>query len=338
MPASIEDVAKKANVSISTVSRVINRRKIVNEKTRQRVESAIAELGYRPNVFARGLMLQRSNILGLVLPDLHGEFYSEVIRGANYRAHELGYQLMISSVFANDDGGELLSAMSSHGMVDGVAVLVSEVDSKTRQGLLEVKIPLVVLDGDVDGVAHDSVVIDQRHGVLEMVGHLIEERNARRFTFVGGHDTNFDTIERLAALRDAASAAGLTICDDDVFYLDYSYDTAYGLAAQWVEKWAGQEAFVFAANDEMAAGVIDAAIEAGVSVPDDLPVVGFDDTRVAHMTRPRLTTVHVPMSQMGASAVELLVNRLADPERTPTKVTLQSQLVVRQSCGGQTGD
>ena len=109
MPASIEDVAKRANVSISTVSRVINRKKIVNAQTRERVEEAIKELGYRPNVFARGLMLRKSNILGLVLPDLHGEFYSEIIRGANQKTRELGYHLLVSSVSADDDGRDVLA-------------------------------------------------------------------------------------------------------------------------------------------------------------------------------------------------------------------------------------
>ncbi|MDC0934873.1 LacI family DNA-binding transcriptional regulator [Pirellulales bacterium] len=333
MPVSIEDVAKKANVSISTVSRVVNRRDIVNEKTRARVESAIRELGYRPNAFARGLMLRRSNILTLVLPDLHGEFYSEMIRGANSKARELGYQLMVSSVFQHDEHSDLLSTISNHSLVDGMAVMVSEIDAKAMRELVNVSIPLVILDNDIKGVSHDTVEIDQRHGAAEMAEHLIEARGARQIVFVGGHDTNYDTIERLSALRDVMSDAGLSLDDEDVFFLDYRYETAYQLAVGQVKRWADAGAFVWGANDEMAAGIIDAAIEMGVSVPRDLPVVGFDDTRIALMTRPRLTTVHVPMSQMGSTAIELLVNRLADPERTDAKVTLRSQLVIRDSCG-----
>jgi len=330
---SIVDVAKKANVSISTVSRVINRRNIVNSVTRERVESAIEELGYRPNVFARGLMLQRSNILGLVLPDLHGEFYSEIIRGANQRAHQLGYQLMVSSVAASDDGSAVLSTVSNHGLVDGVAVMVSEVDAKTIQTLAGVKVPIVVLDGDVDGVKHDSVVIDQRRGTHAMVEHLIIKCYARRIIFVGGLETNIDTRERLAAYRQSMEEASLEIQDTDIYHLDYSYETAFELGREKVGEWQSLGAAVFAANDEMAAGIIDAAIEQGISVPQELPVVGFDDTRIAQMTRPRLTTVHVPMSSMGASAVELLCQRLDEPDRPHSKLTLQSELVVRESCG-----
>lgn len=333
MAVSIEDVAKKANVSISTVSRVLNRRNIVNVDTRKRVESAIRELGYRPNVFARGLMLRKSHVLGLVLPDLHGEFYSEVIRGANFRAHELGYQLMISSVPKDDDGSELLSAVFGHGLVDGVAVMVSEVDARTRETLANVSVPFVVLDGDVSGVKHDSVVIDQRQGAEAMVRHLTEGCAAKRVVFVGGLATNFDTMERLAAYRDVMADAQLEVGAGDIFHLDYRYEPAYQLGLEKVREWADDDACVFAANDEMAAGIVHAAIEQGVSVPAKLRVVGFDDTRIAQMTRPRLTTVHVPMSSMGASAVELLCQRLVEPKRPATKLTLQSELVVRVSCG-----
>lgn len=333
MSVSIQDVADRANVSISTVSRVLNRRNIVNEETRKRVESAISDLGYSPNVFARGLMLRKSHILGLVLPDLHGEFYSEVIRGANLRARELGYNLMISSVVAKDDGSELMAAVGDHGLVDGLAVMISEVNARTRATLEKIKIPLVVLDGDVEGVKHDSVVIDQRTGVVALLRHLIEDCQARRIVFVGGLETNIDTIERLEAYREVTAEAGIEVAAGDVYHLDYQYDTAFELGVKKVREWARRRAAVFAANDEMAAGIIDAALAAGLSTPDDLPVVGFDDTRVATMTRPRLTTVRVPMSSMGAAAIDLLCQRVENPKRPAVKLSLETELVVRESCG-----
>lgn len=329
----MEDVAKKAKVSISTVSRVLNRQNIVNVATRKRVESAIEELGYRPNVFARGLMLRKSNILALVLPDLHGEFYSEIIRGANSRARQLGYQLMISSILQSEDGSSALAAVLEHGLADGLALMVSEVDAQTRKALSNIKIPFVVLDGSVEGIKHDCVTIDQVQGASSMAYHLIDKCGARRIIFLGGLVTNIDTLDRLAAYKDVASKAGVKIGANDVYHLDYHYESAYKLGVKKVTEWASSGASVFAANDEMAAGIIDAAIENGISVPDELRVVGFDDTRIAQMTRPRLTTVHVPMSSMGSSAIELLCQRLEDVNRPPTKLTLQSELVVRESCG-----
>jgi LacI family transcriptional regulator len=334
---SIQDVADKANVSISTVSRVLNRRNIVNEKTRKRVESAINDLGYSPNVFARGLMLRRSHILGLVLPDLHGEFYSEIIRGANLRARELGYKLMVSSVVAKDDGSDLMAAVGDHGLVDGLAVMISEINARTRATLEKIKIPLVVLDGEVGGVKHDSVVIDQRMGAVALLRHLVRDCGFRRIVFVGGLETNIDSMERLEAYREVMSDSSLEVAAGDIHHLDYQYDTAFDLGVKRVREWARRRAAVFAANDEMAAGIIDAALAAGLSLPDDLAVVGFDDTRIAAMTRPRLTTVRVPMSSMGAAAVDLLVQRLDNPKRPAAKLILESELVVRESSGAVSG-
>ncbi len=335
MPVSIQDVADKANVSISTVSRVLNRRNIVNAATRKRVESAISELGYRPNVFARALMLRRSHILGLVLPDLHGEFYSEIIRGANLRARELGYKLMISSAAPKDDGSDLVATVSDHGLVDGLAVMISEINTRIRDSLKSIKIPLVILDGDVVGVKHDSVVIDQRSGALAVLRHLVENCSARRIVFVGGPVTNIDTIARLGAFQEVATDLGVKDAAEDVHHLDYEYETAFELGVKKVRDWAKRRAAVFAANDEMAAGIIDAALAAGLAVPEDLAVVGFDDTRIASMTRPRLTTVHVPMASMGQAAIDLLCQRFDDPQRPSTKLVLASELVVRESCGAK---
>jgi LacI family transcriptional regulator len=333
MGSSIVDVAKRANVSISTVSRVLNRRDLVNERTRLRVEEAIRALGYRPNMFARGLMLQKSEMLGLVLPDLHGEFYSEVIRGANLRARELGYVLVIASIRGPDDAHILVEDLQRRAITDGLALMFPEQTDDVARLLAGFRVPVVIIDGSVDGGPYDSVVIDQRGGAMAMMRHLIEDCRCRRILFVGGLRTNVDTIARLDAYRQSLTDAGLAISPEDIHHLDYQYETAFEYARRHVRDWAGAGHCVFAANDEMASGIVDAAAAAGIEVPRDLAVVGFDDTRVARMTRPPLTTVHVPMSQMGATAIELLCRRMADPQHPPVSLALRPQLVVRESCG-----
>ena len=335
MAGSMEDVARRANVSISTVSRVINRRAVVNEKTRQRVEQAIRELQYRPNMFARGLMLRKSDMIALVLPDLHGEFYSEIIRGANAKARELKYVLVVASSGSPEDDHTLVEDLQHRSVADGLAVMVSDRTAPIGGLLSDLSAPVVLVDGPPENRAFDHVVIDQRAGARAMMRHLIDTCRCRRIFFVGGLETNLDTIERLGAYREALADAGLPAEPDDVHHLDYEYETAYQLAYDRVQAWAGPGHCVFAANDEMASGIIDAATARGISVPRDLAVVGFDDTRIARMTRPPLTTVHVPMSQMGATAVELLCERLADPDRSPAFVSISPQLVVRGSCGAK---
>lgn len=334
MPSSIEDVARLANVSISTVSRVINRRSLVNKDTCKRVEAAIRELQYRPNAFARGLMLRKSGIVGLVLPDLHGEFYSEIIRGANARARELGHNLLLSSAMPGDDAESWLSVIGQHSLVDGLALMISDtVAVGIGSTLAQLQLPIVVLDDEIEGVEHDAVIIDQRQGSLAMMQHLLNDCGARRVFFVGGVRTNIDTQARYKAYRDALRQAGLRFHKEDVYHLDFTYESAYRLAVDAARDWAGDHRQVFAANDEMAAGIIAGATASGVSVPRDLGVVGFDDIRVAQMIKPPLTTVQVPMAKMGAAAIELLCQRIADPSRPTVKVALNSELVVRESCG-----
>ncbi len=334
MSASIEDVARRANVSISTVSRVINRRELVNDKTCARVEEAIRALRYRPNVFARGLVLQKSGIIGLVLPDLHGEFYSEIIRGANLEAREMGHNLLLSSALPGDDAQSWVASLGQHALLDGLAVMVSDaMAAGIGPALAELQLPIVVLDGEIEGVVHDTVVIDQREGAVAMMKYLLASGARGRIFFVGGLKTNIDTQARYQAYVDMLRQAGRRVIKKDVYHLDYTYDSAYRLAIRKVHEWAGKGNCVFAANDEMAAGIIDGAIASGISVPQALGVVGFDDTRVAQMTKPLLTTVRVPMASMGATAVELLCQRISEPDRAPSTVSLPAELVVRESCG-----
>jgi LacI family transcriptional regulator len=339
MSASIEDVARRANVSISTVSRVINRRELVNARTCERVEAAIRELRYRPNVFARGLMLRKSGIVGLVLPDLHGEFYSEIIRGANLQARELGRNLLLSSALPGDDAESWVASLGQHTLFDGLAVMVSDtMAAGIGSALAELQVPIVVLDGEINGVVHDTIVIDHRAGAAAMMRHLIESGSTGRIVFVGGLKTNIDTQARYQAYADALRKSGRELLEENIYYLDYTYESAYRLAMSKVRDWTGPGSCVFAANDEMAAGIIAGALAQKVAVPHDIGVVGFDDTRVAQMTKPALTTVRVPMSRMGAAAIDLLCQRIAEPERPPTTVSLPAELIVRQSCGRRKTD
>ena len=337
MAVSIADVAARANVSISTVSRVLNRRELVNEDTRRRVEAVIRKLGYRPNAFARGLMLRRSEMVGLVLPDIHGEFYSEIIRGADAEARRLGYNLVVSSFTDEDESHSLLDTLQKRSFIDGVAVMIAEVSDHVERMLADFHSPVVLLDGSVESAALDNIVIDQQHGATALTRHLVRQCGVRRIIFLGGLKTNVDTRERLEAQQRVLREYGIEQNVNDVFHLDYRFETAHRLAAERLAEWRGAGNCVFAANDEMAAGVVAAALEAGVPVPGELAVVGFDDTRIAMLTRPALTTVRVPMSALGAKAIELLCARIKEPERATQCVSLHPTLVIRASCGAARG-
>jgi LacI family transcriptional regulator len=246
----------------------------------------------------------------------------------------MGTNLLLSSALPGDDAQRWLAALGQRALLDGLAVMVSDtMASGIGPALAELQLPIVVLDGEIEGVEHDTVVIDQRQGAMAMMRHLLDECGKQRIIFVGGPKTNIDTQARYRAYCDTLPQAKLAANAEDVYYLDYSYESAYRLAETKVRDWAGPDVGVFAANDEMAAGIIAGAIAKKVAVPAELAVVGFDDTRVAKMTKPLLTTVRVPMSRMGATAVELLCQRIAESDRAATTVSLPAELVVRESSG-----
>ena len=335
-PASIQDVATTAGVSTATVSRVINNAALVAPETAKRVAKAIAELGYKPNLFAQGLMTRKSHVLGIALPDIHGEFYSELLRGADAEARRLGYHLLVSSEAHSRDEQHRDGSLA-FGLIDGLAVMITEPNEPLWTEARSASLPLVVLDADLHARGFDSVVVDNTTGTREATRHLLDGRPPYapdRCYFVGGPRENFDTRARaevfLGTLREAAGGS-TPISEDAVSYGDYSL--------QWGEKWATDAhrrgvlrgAGVLAGNDEIALGILQTARQLEIDVPRELRVVGFDDTRLASLVRPSLSTVRVPLADVGAAAVRALVERIAEPEREATTVTLATELVVRES-------
>jgi LacI family transcriptional regulator len=332
---SIHDVAQAAKVSIATVSRVMNNPKLVAAKTAARVQEVIKKIGYVPNPFAQGLMTHESRVLGIALPDIHGEFYSELLRGADAQSRSMGYHLLVSS---EPRPGEPETRGLAFGLIDGLAVMITNPDAALVKLARESSLPTVVLDTDLHQRGVDSVVVDNTPGTREGVEHLLTSVEPRNLYFVGGPRENFDTQQRARAFAAALGAAGWTARPDQVVFGDYT--------PEWGREWMlshvngkadGEPGLmgVFAANDEIAIGVMQAADGAGIKVPDQLRVVGFDDTRLAQLVRPRLSTVRVPMAEVGAAAVRLLVQRVEDPKAESTCVHMPTKLVVRESSTGR---
>ncbi len=334
---SIQDVADRAGVSIATVSRVLNTPGMVAAETAERVRAVVAELGYVPNVSAQSLVTRSSRLLAMALPDIHGEFYSALLRGADAEAKKLGYHLLVSSgqgrAMENDLGlGPLL------GLVDGVAVMITEPNEALIRRVTTAGMPMVVLDSAPEGTKLDSIEIDNEAGATAATEHLLTLAKPERCFFIGGPKDNFDTKERAAAfvraVADAARRRGSPV-SASVAYGDYSCDWGKQRAEEMIATGTlapdSAPMGVLAGNDEIAYGVMHAAREAGIAVPGGLAVVGFDDTRLASLVRPTLSTVRVPLSEVGATAVQLLVRRIKDPQAAPMHVRLTPSLIVRQT-------
>lgn len=333
--STIKDVAREAGVSVATVSRVFNGSARVAEGTRDVVREVAARLRYTPHGAARSLITSRTSTLGVLLPDLYGEFFSEVIRGVDTTARRGGYHLLVSSSHDNPTEMEaVLGAM--RGRVDGLLVMSPDAEAVRALAMLPESFPVVLLNSAANGT-HDALTIQNLEGASAMVRHLIGLGH-RRIAIIKGAERNHDALERLRGYREALSGAGISIDEAIEIPGDFSEGAGYAAAAELVRR-PRRPTAIFASNDAMAIGALSALHERGIRVPQQMAVAGFDDIPMARYMNPPLSSVHVDIAELGARATGRLVETLrARTNGEPWRETLPTRLVVRQSCGGPLRD
>ncbi|MEO7362762.1 MAG: LacI family DNA-binding transcriptional regulator [Gemmatimonadaceae bacterium] len=326
---TIRDVAREAGVSLATVSRALNDGAQVTIDTRQRVRAAAERLGYVPHSGARSLITRKTGTLGVLLPDLYGEFFSELIRGIDQTAQRHGYHMVLAS--SHSDAREIAAAVGNmRGRVDGFVVMSPDVAALPALAALASKFPTVVLGAGPEMGAFATISVANFDGAVAMTHHLLAQ-GYQRLAFIRGPNGNVDATDRLRGLRAAmksAPHASVRECSGD-----FRQETGYSTTQKLLRERETPDA-IFCANDAMAVGAIGALHEAGLRVPDDIAVVGFDDIPIARFLTPPLTTVRVPIADLGSSATERLIDALrggvplaAHREVVPTS------LVLRASCG-----
>lgn len=316
------------------MSRVLNASGPVSDDTRQRIQRIASRLRYAPNSAARSLITRRTHTIGVLLPDLYGEFFSEVIRGIDVVAQQSGYHMLVSSSHSEADAlAAALGAM--RGRVDGLIVMSPDLDQRTLRANLAACPAVVLLNCPGNAPGFEAVKIDNVGGAVAMTRHLLALGH-RRIAFVEGASRNVDAEERRRGYRAALRSARV------------ARHAAYEVAGEFTESGgyrAGKALLavrprptaIFAANDSMAIGALSALREAGVSVPEEMAVVGFDDIPIARYTSPPLTSVHVPIAELGVRSAERLVAQLGRARRRKRECeVLRTALIVRQSCGGST--
>lgn len=330
--ASIQDVAAAAGVSTATVSRVLNNPDLVSATTAERVRKAIEQLGYKPNLFAQGLMTRKSHVLGFALPDIFGEFYSELLRGADAEARRQGYHLLVGSESRKPDSA-VPNGNLAFRLVDGLAVMITEPNDRILKQAKDLRLPVVLMDLEVDDPTVDCVIVDNKSGAREATEHLLSSVAPARLFFVGGPRENFDTVERAAEFTRVLKAHNHAPGAEQVVFGRYAVEWGYLWAAQQLTKGGPglRGCAVLAGNDEIALGILQAAQDHKLKVPDELRIVGFDDTRIASLVRPSLSTVRVPLAEVGATAISTLISRLKNPSRAPERVHIPTKLIVRES-------
>jgi LacI family transcriptional regulator len=301
----------------------------VSEAVRARVAGAAQALHYVPHSAARSLITRRTQTIGVLLPDLHGEFFSELIRGIDQAARSVGMHMLVSS--SHGDTEEAVAAIRTmRGRVDGLLIMSPHIDAELLREHLPTGLPVVLMNTPLKNASYDAIAIDNYWGAHAMVRHLID-RGFRRIALIGGPEHNFDARERLRGYHDALSTL-LPDAPAQVIAGDFSEAAGYRAGQQILAQAVHPDA-IFAANDMMAIGCLFALGEAGVQVPDDIALTGFDDIPIARYVSPPLTTVRVRIADLGQQALERLMAVLQpQAAHIANAQTLRGELVVRQSC------
>ena len=331
MRVTIKEVARKAGVSTATVSRVFNDVGPVDEQTRRRVQQIAKKLNYIPNAVGRSLSTKRTDAIGLVLPDLYGEFFSEVIRGADETAQESRFHLLVSSSHSSRE--EIEAALQvMRGRVDGLIIMSPHVDAQTLKANLPPNLAVVLLNCFVDGVAFDSLNIDNFGGAVQMVRHLIQH-GYRRIAVIKGIEKNLDAEERLRGYRQALHENQIEPYAALEISGNFSEASGYDAAKKILALHPRPDA-IFAANDSMAIGALGALRESNVQIPREIALVGFDDVPIARFLSPTLTSVCVSISALGALAIQKLVQAIREKnQHAKQRAVIPTSLALRESCG-----
>lgn len=331
MVVTIKDVAREAGVSVATVSRALNGSATVTPETRARIDRAVARLRYVPMSAARSLVTRRTMAVGALLPDLFGEFFSELIRGIDLAARAHGLHLLLSSSHGDaDEAAVALRAMQ--GRVDGLLIMSPHVDAGFLDRHLAAGLPAVLMDTALRGKRCARVNLDNRGGARAMTAHLIACGH-RSLAFIGGPVANHDARERRRGFEETiAETRGARARH---LQGDYSEESGYRAGRALLAARRRPDA-VFAANDMMAIGCLSAFNAAGLDVPGDIALAGFDDIPIARYMHPPLTTVRVPIARLGHDSLEKLVRQMQSPDTPRADVaTIPCEVVVRASCGSR---
>lgn len=328
--ATITDVSKRAGVSRSTVSRVVAGNGYVSEDKRKAIEAAIAELGYRPNTMAQALRSNRSNLIGAVMVDIGTPYFANMIYGVQRATRPAGKSLIVSSGYADQDEEARAVIELVDRSCDGIVIYL---ERPMRADVVDIvrkaRIPIVSIGHNPCPVSRGRVVLDNFNGARAAMTHLLAQGH-RKIVHLSGQVDFGDTVARLKGMEAALADFGLGL--DDIHIVNGIFHQEFGYAATRDLVASGRDfTAIFAGDDDMAAGVLLALRDAGLSVPEDVSVMGFDDAFHAKHSWPPLTTVRQPVDTLGETAASMLLKLLGEPGTGPLQATVDTSLVVRSS-------
>lgn len=330
MAASIKDVAREAGVSIATVSRVLNGINVVNEDTKKKVLEAIDKLGYRPNILARSLKTHKSSTIGIIVPDIANSFFPEIVRGAEDVANIYNYNIMLCNTDFNLDKEKDSFRMLKEKMVDGVIYMGNALVEEIEEFIDELEIPIVTTGTIGKKEKHPSVIIDSFKAAYDATNYLIDKGN-KNIAFIGFYPSMYGgNYEKLFNGYKKAVEDRLNYNENLVYFSSLNSEEGYKGINKILEK-ENIDA-VFCGTDEVAVGAINALRDNKISVPEQVDVMGFNDTDLASMYYPSLTTVSQPLYDMGSISMRLLIKMLNKEDMEKKHFVLPYEIISRKSC------
>jgi LacI family transcriptional regulator len=327
---TIIDVARESGVSYSTVSRVLNGYEYVKESTRRRVLEAAERLGYVANVQARSLAGGHSRIVGLLVPGLDNDYIGEIIRGIDEELARNDYDLMLYTTHRRVGKESEYVKMIANGLTDGLLLVVPLIPSTYVDILHQQRFPYVLIDQSENGDTSSVVNATNWQGAYDATRYLVELGH-RRIGFISGLMQISSAVERLEGYKSALDDSQISFDEALVKQGNFWQPSGYA-AAQELLRLESPPSAIFSSNDLMAFGAMQAIRDAGLDIPGDISIIGFDDIPMASMVHPKLTTVYQPLDQMGRVAAKLLLEQIEDPQKPARRITLGTQLIIRDSC------
>ena len=327
---TIKDVARKAGVSISTVSRVINDSKPVTDEIKQRVLNVIEETGYVPNPLARSLVTKKSQLIGVIVPEVSDSFVSEIVNGIEEVAKMYDYDILLANTYS-DKEQELKSInLLRAKQVEGIVMMSWLIGEEHINFINKCQIPATYISKTARGFDVHSVSISNTKATYDMTKYLIEKGHQKIGFIMTSEDTTVMEKERYTGYENAMNEANLKIYEELVKSGDTEYDGGYkGMNEILISKNIPDAVFV--TGDEAAIGAMNAIFDAGYRVPEDISVAGFNDVKLASIYRPKLTTVHQPLYDMGAVAIRMVIKMINGEVLDEKKVELPYKIVERES-------
>ncbi|NEW09292.1 LacI family transcriptional regulator [Paenibacillus sp. SYP-B3998] len=327
MKATIYDVAKEAGVSIATISNAIHGKGKMSKERRAHILDIVDRLQYQPSMIASALTGKRTYTIGLLIPDIANPFFAEIARAVENRARQLGYSVIICSTDHNHERVESYIHLLLQKRIDGLVIGTGLENVELLAPLLTEAIPVAFIARDCISDAVHKVIVDDYLGGRLAARHLLDRGHRRIAVLSEKHNG-----ERVRGFRQALEAEGLELPDELVQTCDYRIEDGKRAAANWLAH-ANRPTALFCCNDLSAIGALQAARENGISVPGELSIVSFDNTLLAAVSAPSLTTIAQPIEQMGKLVIDMLVKELQMSTGDKQRIVLSPELIIRESTG-----